>query len=128
MKKILFIAFMLLSTLTYSQKVRVVKSAKMSIWDEETRDWVVKFNRSVSFKLIIYKDRIVVNDEANSVYIVVSSGGDVNRKDYSSSFFNCYDEKGRNCRLSIAYYPFTNKEIIFIFYNDICYDYTLIPE
>lgn len=129
MKKILFVAMMLLVTVTtYSQTVITTTVARIGKWDAVMETWSYGELTPVELTFTASGTGMTVNDESKSVYTFKSvrrreTGKTTDGKaTYTAYRWDCEDEKYRDCTLSILSYS-TGEKRISIMYNTTVFQY-----
>ena len=123
-KHVLLLVLLLVTTICTAQVSKTAVSVTSSYWSATSRAWVDYNTSSVDIVFVLYKTKIIANDKAQSKYFIINNRPDYKTDTYSTSSWDCYDEKGRKCIFSIGFYQ-GGKQVFFVFYDDVCFTYTM---
>lgn len=125
MKKIILIAISItMSVVLLAQTPKHAVSANQANWNQYTKKWDFNAAHPVNMTFVLYKDKIVVDDKANSTYIILSSRPDEDNSTYNSASWNCSDERGRRCIFSMVFYK-EGKTVYMVMYDSVLFTYTI---
>lgn len=132
MKKIIvIIAILFYPTLSFSQTDNtplVAYKATTGNWNKVNDKWDLDKNLlDVNIFIFLLKDRIKVKDKNNSIYYVRKTIDDQNTKEHFLHIWECFDEKGNDCKVGVCIDNSTNIMSLQVIYVDNIYVYYVRP-
>jgi hypothetical protein len=131
MKKLLFIALLMVSVSAFSQIKYEVFNLETGFWSGKKWEW--KDPISINLTLTLVKSDIYISDNANTHIVTYNyegetPGTDADGDSYTSNKWNAYDEKGRQCFFIMQFYKELKYNIYYVMYSDVCFRYYVKKE
>lgn len=124
MKKLLFVLAIMLTLATSAQVSKTANSVTRSTWNRYSQTWDLGTPKAVNITFVLYRDKILANDQAQSKYFILASRPDQDNSQYSSSSWDCYDEAGIKCIFSMTFYK-TGRIVYFVIYDNVSFSYNI---
>ena len=117
--KLLLIGIMLTCSTAFGQQLMISNASQIGSWNGTEWEWDEWIYAELKF--VLNQNTIIVNDEANSVYVTYGDPEYIE----GSYFWEAFDEKNKLCSFGLTQYETNNLIIIMYGKDNVCFKYAI---